>query len=202
MATLRAAKKIAWFGSQIKQNCRRPATDETYLIHASSWLNGATPGGSFPGDALYLPLFWYFIVAAITYDQFILDKAFKKNFVSFESCTDFSDGYGQKIGNMIGDEQFKKKHIKLWTPATYFIETEGHLVESWSDHLAGLHITARRRADQTTVTILVGRLRDQAERSGVLNNLYGLHLSILKGEVVMANRRLNNLNRSIQVPVS
>jgi hypothetical protein len=31
---------------------------------------------------------------------------------------------------------------------------------------------------------LFGRLRDQAELSGVLNSLYGLHLVILKVEVV------------------
>jgi len=77
-----------------------------------------------------------------------------------------------------------EKHIKLWTPATYRIEVEGLLAESWSDRLAGMRITARNRSDQTTVTTLVGRLRDQAELSGVLNSLYDLHLSILKVEVV------------------
>ena len=76
------------------------------------------------------------------------------------------------------------KHIKLWTPATYHIEVEGHLADSWSDRLAGMRITTRERSDQTTVTTLVGRLRDQAELSGVLNSLYGLHLVILKVEVV------------------
>jgi HPt (histidine-containing phosphotransfer) domain-containing protein len=30
-----------------------------------------------------------------------------------------------------------EKRIKLWTPATYRIEVEGHLAESWSDRLAG-----------------------------------------------------------------
>jgi hypothetical protein len=34
------------------------------------------------------------------------------------------------------------------------------------------------------VTTLIGRLRDQAELSGVLNSLYDLHLSILKVEMV------------------
>jgi hypothetical protein len=77
-----------------------------------------------------------------------------------------------------------EKHIKLWTPATYRIEVEGHLAESWSDRLVGMRITARKRLDQTTVTILVGRLRDQAELVGVLNSLYDLHLSILKVDVV------------------
>ena len=77
-----------------------------------------------------------------------------------------------------------EKHIKLWTPATYRIEVDGHIDESWSDRLAGMQITTRKRSDQTTVTTLIGRLRDQAELSGVLNSLYGLHLSILKVEVV------------------
>jgi hypothetical protein len=77
-----------------------------------------------------------------------------------------------------------EKRIKLWTPATYRIEVDGHIDESWSDRLAGMQITTRKRSDQTTVTTLVGRLRDQAELSGVLNSLYGLHLSILKVEVV------------------
>ena len=76
------------------------------------------------------------------------------------------------------------KHIRLWTPATYRIEVEGHLDESRSDRLAGMRITARKRPDQTFVTTLIGLLRDQAELSGVLNSLYHLHLSILKVEMV------------------
>ena len=77
-----------------------------------------------------------------------------------------------------------EKHIKLWTSATYRIEVEGQLAESWSDRLAGMRITTRNRADQSFVTTLIGRLRDQAELSGLLNSLYDLHLSILKVEVV------------------
>jgi hypothetical protein len=71
------------------------------------------------------------------------------------------------------------KRIKLWTPATYCIQVEGHLDESWSDRLGGMRINARKRADQSTVTTLTGRLRDQAELTGVLNSLYELHLPIL-----------------------
>ena len=73
----------------------------------------------------------------------------------------------------------KEKHLKLWTSASYCIEVEGHLDESWSDRLAGMHITTRKRSDQTTVTTLKGRIRDQAELSGLLNSLYELHMPIL-----------------------
>ena len=76
------------------------------------------------------------------------------------------------------------KRIKLWTPVTYRIEVEGHLNESWSDCLAGMRITVRKRLDQTAMATLVGRLKDQAELSGVLNNLYDLRLAILKVEIV------------------
>jgi hypothetical protein len=84
---------------------------------------------------------------------------------------------------MVADNS-NEKQIKLWTPATYRIEVDGHLDESWSNRLAGMRITTRKRADQTAVTTLIGRLRDQAQLSGVLNSLYGLHLSILKVKVV------------------
>ena len=75
--------------------------------------------------------------------------------------------------------QYKGEHLKLWTPATYHIEVEGFLEASCSDSLAGLHISTRKRADQSTVTQLTGRIKDQAELAGVLNSLYELHLPIL-----------------------
>ena len=75
-----------------------------------------------------------------------------------------------------------EEHLKLWTPATYRIEVEGEGPESWSDRLGGMRITRRQRTDQTTVTTLIGRVRDQAELSGVLNTLYELHLPILSVE--------------------
>ena len=82
------------------------------------------------------------------------------------------------------NDNLNQKRIKLWTPVTYRIDVEGHLNESWSDCLAGMRITVHKRADQTTVTTLIGRLKDQAELSGVLNSLYDLHQSILKVEVM------------------
>ncbi len=81
-------------------------------------------------------------------------------------------------------DNLNKTRIKLWTPATYRIEVEGHLNESWSECLAGMHISTRKRSDQTAVTTLTGRLRDQAELTGVLNSLHDLHRPIVKVEVV------------------
>ena len=80
--------------------------------------------------------------------------------------------------------EFDEKHLKLWTPATYRIEVEGILDENWADSLAGMRISTRKRADQSTVTTLTGRLKDQAELSGVLNGLYELHLPILSVKIL------------------
>ncbi|MGD8530158.1 MAG: hypothetical protein PVG97_04195 [Syntrophobacterales bacterium] len=75
-----------------------------------------------------------------------------------------------------------EKSLKLWTPATYTIRVQGYLAESQSDFLGGMTITTDSQGDQGVVTTLMGRVRDQAELSGVLNTLYELHLPILSVE--------------------
>ena len=74
------------------------------------------------------------------------------------------------------------KDFKLWTPATYRIKVQGYLDKSRSDFLGGMTITTASQGDEGVMTTLVGRLRDQAELSGVLNTLYELHLPILSVE--------------------
>ena len=68
-----------------------------------------------------------------------------------------------------------EKHVKIWTPSTYRIKVQGYLDESRSDFLGGMTITTSSQGDEGVMTTLVGRLRDQAELSGVLNTLYELH---------------------------
>ena len=65
------------------------------------------------------------------------------------------------------------------TPATYRIEIDGVLDESWSERLAGMNVKTTKSSILTPVTILSGRLRDQAELLGVLNALYNLRLTLL-----------------------
>ena len=65
-------------------------------------------------------------------------------------------------------------------PAVYRIVVQGCLDEDVSDRLGGMRIEATSEVDQTPVTTLIGRLRDQAELSGVLNALYGLRLPVLE----------------------
>ncbi len=69
--------------------------------------------------------------------------------------------------------------------ATYRIIVQGFLSEHWRNCLAGLAVVATSRGpDDVPRTTLVGRIRSQAELSGVLDTLYGLHLPILKVETI------------------
>jgi len=63
--------------------------------------------------------------------------------------------------------------------ATYSIHVEGFLDESWSERLAGMSIKTMKRNDLPPVTILSGRLTDQAELLGVLNALYNLRMTLI-----------------------
>jgi hypothetical protein len=69
-------------------------------------------------------------------------------------------------------------------PGKYRISVQGYLDESWSERLGDMTITTSSQGSQGQVTMLVGKLRDQAELSGVLNTLYELHLTLLSVEFI------------------
>ena len=75
-----------------------------------------------------------------------------------------------------------KKSFSFDQPGSYRIRVRGFLDESWSERLAGLRITTDSRRDKSSVTALVGQVRDQAELAGVLNTLYELHMTLLSLE--------------------
>ena len=79
---------------------------------------------------------------------------------------------------------YDEKPLKIWAPAKYYIEVDGTVGKSWLDHFGNMRITTRTRKDSSIVTILVGRVRDQAELSGLLNSLYDYHLPILSVELL------------------
>lgn len=76
------------------------------------------------------------------------------------------------------------KQLKFEGPASYRIRVQGHLEASWSDRLGGMVITRAFTEDKQPMTILIGHLKDQAALSGVMNALYGLHLSVISVELL------------------
>ena len=78
----------------------------------------------------------------------------------------------------------KRKPLRPWSPAHYRIEVQGEITDGWADYFSGMHITTRKREDQTVITLLSGRVMDQAELTGLLNNLAEIHLPILLVEQI------------------
>jgi hypothetical protein len=78
-----------------------------------------------------------------------------------------------------------RKRFAFDRSRNYRIRVLGLLDESWSERLGGLRITACGLKDQEgSVTELFGKVRDQAELTGLLNCLYELHLTLASVEML------------------
>ena len=83
-----------------------------------------------------------------------------------------------------------RKRVPFDRPGKYHIRVQGFLDESWSERLGGLRIKTGSMKDQTSTTVLVGQMRDQAELAGVLNTLYELHLTLLSVEMLEGGKQI------------
>jgi hypothetical protein len=66
-------------------------------------------------------------------------------------------------------------------PAVYRVRVQGRVPLDWSSLLMGMNITTTNETNEDEST-LVGRLRDQAALSGVLNTLYEKQYPVLSVE--------------------
>jgi hypothetical protein len=73
--------------------------------------------------------------------------------------------------------------VEFGGAADYRIAVKGWLSESAVERLGDMKIASVEGEGRATVTTLVGPVRDQAALSGILNSIYGLHLSVLTVEV-------------------
>ena len=72
--------------------------------------------------------------------------------------------------------------LKLDTPAQYRIRIAGSVNSSWADELGSMDISRESAANGSPVTVLTGRLVDQAALFGIINHLYGLGFPLLSVE--------------------
>ena len=79
-----------------------------------------------------------------------------------------------------------RKNISLSTSLDYRITAQGWLDDSWSDRLSGMHIKVRIPENKKPIIILDGKLKDQADLLGVLNNLNELRLPIISVELLVS----------------
>ena len=70
--------------------------------------------------------------------------------------------------------------IDFGGPATYRIVVQGFVGEKWIERLGSMAFTIASRGEGKPHTTLTGPIRDQAELTGLLETLHGLHLPILE----------------------
>lgn len=73
---------------------------------------------------------------------------------------------------------------RMFEPATYRISILGMLDKQWSDYCGGMTIEHALVLDHYPITILMGRLTDQAALVGVINTLYDMGCPLLLVECV------------------
>jgi len=76
------------------------------------------------------------------------------------------------------------RDLSFESPGTYRIRVRGHVDERYSDRLGDMVITKAFTSEKEPMTILIGPMKDQAALSGVLNELYELHMSLLTLELL------------------
>jgi hypothetical protein len=68
--------------------------------------------------------------------------------------------------------------------ASYRIRVKGHLDDSWSDRLGGMVLTRAFTSSSQPMTILIGKLLDQAALASVMNALHNERLSVFAVELI------------------
>ena len=69
--------------------------------------------------------------------------------------------------------------FNLDSPAIYSIKVQGELDPKWSGRFKGMQITSSKEPEDQIITMLVGKLQDQAALAGVLDMIYNLRLPVL-----------------------
>jgi len=63
--------------------------------------------------------------------------------------------------------------------AIYKIVVDGFLDESWSGTFGDMQIIVEKKKGVSTVSNLIGKIKDQSALSGILNNLHDLHFTVI-----------------------
>lgn len=71
-----------------------------------------------------------------------------------------------------------RARLRVAQPATYCIQVQGVLDESWADHFGGLTIRQVQSAGQFPLTVLTGQVPDQVRLLAILHRLCELGLPV------------------------
>jgi hypothetical protein len=69
--------------------------------------------------------------------------------------------------------------LKVYEAATFCIQVQGALDQSWSNYYAGMAIHTEIDSEEHAVVTLTGQVQDQAALLGMLNRLVDMGLPLL-----------------------
>ena len=78
----------------------------------------------------------------------------------------------------MGKKLNPRNHFK--NVAIYKILVRGKIDDSWSDSLSGMQIIVKKSRRDVITSTLVGEIADQTALTSILNNLYEMHLTVIK----------------------
>jgi hypothetical protein len=87
----------------------------------------------------------------------------------------------QSIGKPMMENSVR---LTLASPATYRIRVQGRLDSTWSALFGDMALSYQGASGLTPLTILTGRVLDQAALFGLLNRLYGLGLPLVSVQLL------------------
>ena len=82
------------------------------------------------------------------------------------------------------DDHRRLQNYGFSKPAVYQIKVQGTLQQRLSERLGGMQIRTFQKQEGKPVSIITGRVNDQAGLSGILNSLYEMHLLVLSVEIL------------------
>ena len=74
--------------------------------------------------------------------------------------------------------------LKLSDPALYRLCVQGKIAQAWGEDFTNMVMSYEESAGPYPTTTLEGRVLDQAELIGLINQLYGLGLSLVSVQVL------------------
>ena len=86
------------------------------------------------------------------------------------------------------NEKLHVSHLTFDGSATYQIWVGGHVASNWSDRMEGMSVRQPANEDGPVVTLLEGKLIDQAALAGLLNTIYEMHLVVLSVECMSVSQ--------------
>ena len=81
--------------------------------------------------------------------------------------------------------QYNNLDINFTKATVYKIVVKGSIDEELSERLLGLQVNIEEKDGKKQITSLIGKIRDQAALSGILNTLWEMHIAVISANILL-----------------